>query len=328
MRRREAMKVTRIIAVSMMLFSGLFAAVAAYSQVTGATLAGTVTDASGAAIPGAQVSVRNTATGNTREFTTDSAGFYTAPNITAGTYEVRASAKGFSTAVQPNVVLGVGAQQLLNFSMKVGQTSQTIEVTTRAPQVQLTSSTLSGEVASATVRELPLNGRDWTQLATLQPGVARIETQVSYDDAGRGTRGFGAELTISGGRSTFANYRIDGVRVVDYANATPGSVIGGTLGVDAIQEFSVLTGGFSAEYGRASSGVVNAISKSGTNPFHGDVYEFLRNSALDSNDYFSRPAGQPRPPFRRNQFGGSAGGPIIKNKNFFFCELERCRRGK
>src|SRR5260370_3833980 len=291
------------------------------AQVAGATLAGTVTDASGASIPGAQVSVRNAATGVSRDFTTDSAGFYTAPNITAGTYEVRASAKGFSTAVQPNVVLGVGAQQQLNFSMKVGQTSQTIEVTTQAPQVRLTSSTLSGEVASATVRELPLNGRDWSQLATLQPGVARIETQVSYDDAGRGTRGFGAELTISGGRSTFANYRIDGISVVDYANATPGSVIGATLGVDAIQEFSVLTGGFSAEYGRASSGVVNAISKSGTNSFHGDVYEFLRNSSLDSNDYFDRAFGQPRPPFRRNQFGGSAGGTHIHAQAFYLTAL-------
>ncbi len=319
---------TRSLTVLITLGFTLFMAVSAYCQVTGATLSGTVTDASGAAIPGAQVSVRNAATGVTRDFTTDSAGFYTAPNITAGTYEVRVSAKGFSTAVQPNVVLGVGAQQLLNFSMKVGQTSQTIEVTTQAPQVQLTSSALSGEVASATVRELPLNGRDWTQLAALQPGVARIETQVSYDDAGRGTRGFGAELTISGGRSTFANYRIDGISVVDYANATPGSVIGGTLGVDAIQEFSVLTGGFSAEYGRASSGVVNAISKSGTNSFHGDVYEFLRNSSLDSNDYFDRAAGHPRPPFRRNQFGGSAGGPIIKDKTFIFGDYEGLRQAK
>ncbi len=167
--------VSKVLAVSIALVFNLFVAVSTHAQVTGATLSGTVTDASGAAIPGAQVSVRNAATGVTRDFTTDSAGFYTAPNITAGTYEVRVSAKGFSTAVQPNVVLGVGAQQLLNFSMKVGQTSQTIEVTTQAPQVQLTSSALSGEVASATVRELPLNGRDWTQLAALQPGVARID---------------------------------------------------------------------------------------------------------------------------------------------------------
>jgi outer membrane receptor for ferrienterochelin and colicin len=183
--------------------------------------------------------------------------------------------------------LAVGQQQQLNFSLKIGETSQTVEVTSVAPQIELTSSALIGQVESETVRELPLNGRDWTSLATLQPGVNKIETQVSYSDAGRGARGFGSELTVSGQRSTFNNYRIDGVSVVDYANAAPGNVIGVVLGVDAIQEFSVLTGGFPAEYGRATGGVVNAISKSGTNSFHGDVYEFLRNSAFDANNYFT-----------------------------------------
>src|SRR6266478_1527463 len=236
-----------------------------HAQVTGGTLAGTVTDVSGAVVPNAQISIRNTATGATRDFTSDAAGSYTAPNLTAGTYEVRAMARGFSTAVQSNVVLGVGAQQLLNFSMKVGETTQTVEVTTEAPLVQLTSSTLSGEVEAQTVRELPLNGRDWTQLATLEPGVAKIETQMSYDTSARGNRGFGSQYSVSGGRTTFNNYRIDGISVVDYGNAAPGNVIGVVLGVDSIQEFSVLRGGFSAEYGRAASGVVNAISKSGTN---------------------------------------------------------------
>src|SRR5260370_20526635 len=169
---------SKVLAVSIALVFSLFMAVSTYCQVTGATLSGTVTDASGAAIPGAQVSGRNAATGVTRDFTTDSAGFYTAPNITAGTYEVRASAKGFSTAVQPNVILGVGAQQLLNFSMKVGQTSQTIEVTTQAPQVQFTSSALSGEVASATLPKCPLHGRDCAELSPLQPACDTIETDV------------------------------------------------------------------------------------------------------------------------------------------------------
>jgi Carboxypeptidase regulatory-like domain/TonB dependent receptor/TonB-dependent Receptor Plug Domain len=328
MRRRDAMKVTRIIAVSMMLFSGLFAAVAAYSQVTGATLTGTVTDPSGATVPGAQISVKNNATGVMREVTSDSSGFYTVPNVIPGDYEVTVSAKGFSTAKQSSLSLAVGQQQQLNFSLKVGETSQTVEVTGAAPQIELTSSALTGQVESETVRELPLNGRDWTSLATLQPGVKKIETQVSYSDAGRGARGFGSELTVSGQRSTFNNYRIDGVTVVDYANSAPGNVIGVVLGVDAIQEFSVLTGGFPAEYGRATGGVVNAISKSGTNSFHGDVYEFLRNNALDANDYFTKSAGNPRPTFRRNQFGGSAGGPIIKDKTFIFGDYEGLRQSK
>src|SRR5258708_17986125 len=216
------------------------------------------------------------------------------------------------------------------------ETSTTVQVTEAAPQVELTTSTLTGKVESETVRELPLNGRDWTSLATLQPGVSRIETQMSYDTSARGNRGFGAELTVSGQRSTFNNYRIDGISVVDYAMAAPGNVIGVVLGVDSVQEFSVLTGGFSAEYGRATGGVVNAISKSGTNQFHGDVYEFIRNSALDANDYFTKSAPNPftgtlpgpRPPFRRNQFGGSARGPILKDKTFIFGDYEGLRQEK
>jgi hypothetical protein len=324
----EGKKFMRIFAVSITLFFSLFLAVSGYSQVTGATLSGTVTDASGAVVAGAQVSVRNTATGISVETTADSAGIYSAANVAAGTYEVRVSAKGFSTAVQSNLVLGVGAQQQLNFSLKVGETSTTVQVTEAAPQVELTSSTLTGQVEAETVRELPLNGRDWTSLATLQPGVAKIETQMSYDTSARGNRGFGSELTVSGQRSTFNNYRIDGIGVSDYAMAAPGNVIGVVLGVDSIQEFSVLTGGFSAEYGRATGGVVNAISKSGTNAFHGDAYEFLRNSSLDSNDYFTKSSGAPRPPFRRNQFGASAGGPIRKDKTFIFGDYEGLRQAK
>jgi hypothetical protein len=250
------------------------------------------------------------------------------PNIIPGTYEVKVSATGFSTTVQSNLTLAVGQQRQLNFSMKVGQTSTTVQVTEAAPQIDLTSSALTGQVESETVRELPLNGRDWTSLAVLQPGVKPIETQIDYNTSGRGNRGFGSELTISGQRSTFNNYRIDGISVNDYAVAAPGDIIGVVLGVDAVQEFSVLTGGFPAEYGRATGGVVNAISKSGTNTFHGGVYEFLRNSALDSREYSIRAARQPIPPFKRNQFGASAGGPIIKDRLFIFGDYEGLRQTK
>jgi hypothetical protein len=267
----------------------LFTSVPVSAQVTGATLNGTVTDASGAVIANAQVSVKNTATGITKDVTTDSAGFYTAPNLPAGPYEVKVTAAGFNTLVT-NVTLAVGAQQSLNVPMKVGETSQTVQVTEAAPQIDLTSSTLTGQVESQTVVDLPLNGRDWTSLATLHPGVAAIEEQLGYETSARGNRGFGAELTISGQRTTTNNYRLDGISVNDYANSGPGNVIGAALGVDAIQEFSVLTGGFSAEYGKAAGGVINAITKAGTNSFHGDAYEFLRNGALDSRDYFTRSA--------------------------------------
>ena len=300
----------------------------AYGQVTGATLSGTVNDASGAVIAGAQVSVKNTATAISRDVSSDASGFYSVPNLAPGTYDIRVSAKGFATAINSSIALGVGAQQQLNFSLKVGEASQTVEVTGAAPQVELTSSTITGQVESETVRELPLNGRDWTSLATLQPGVDKIETQMSYDTSARGNRGFGSELTVSGQRSSLNNYRIDGISVNDYAMAAPGNVIGVVLGVDSIQEFSVLTGGFSAEYGRATGGVVNAITKSGTNSFHGDAYEFLRNSVLDANDYFTKSANLPIPPFRRNQFGASAGGPILKDRLFIFGDYEGLRQAK
>jgi hypothetical protein len=163
------------------------------AQVAGATLSGAVNDPSGAVVPNAQVSAKNTATGVARAATTDSAGFYSIPNLLPGAYEVTVTAPGFSTTVQSGIQLAVGAQQQLNIPMRIGETTQRVQVTEAAPAVQLTSSTLSGEVEAQTVRELPLNGRDWTQLATLQPGVDKIETQMSYDTSARGNRGFGSE---------------------------------------------------------------------------------------------------------------------------------------
>src|ERR1700676_39457 len=320
-------KLTTFLAPLILVAFSLSLAVSLHSQVTGATLSGTTSDSSGGVIPGAQISIRNTATGITKDVLADSAGYYAAPNLAPGTYEVKVTAKGFNTAVS-TVTLAVGAQQQLNIPMKVGETSQTVEVTAAAPQIELSSSTLSGQVESRTVLDLPLNGRDWTSLATLHPGVNLIETQIAYADSGRGNRGFGSELTISGQRTTTNNYRLDGISVNDYVNSGPGNVIGAALGVDAIQEFSVLTGGFSAEYGKAAGGVINAITKSGTNAFHGDLYEFIRNSAMDSRDYFSRSSNLPRPEFIRNQFGASAGGPIIKDKTFIFGDYEGLRQVK
>src|SRR5467141_1616712 len=300
-----------------------------HAQVTGATISGTITDASGGVIVGAESSVRNTATGINRNTTADSAGFYTVPNLNPGPYEVKVSAKGFTTALQSNLTLAVGAQQSLNIPMKVGETSQTVQVTEAAPQIELTSSTLSGQIESQTVLELPLNGRDWASLATLSPGVNAIETQMPFESgAVRGNRGFGAQLTISGGRPTQNNYRLDGLSINDYGNGGPGSVIGVSLGVDALQEFSVLTGNYSAEYGRTSGGVVNAVSKSGTNAFNGDIYEFLRNDKLDANSFILNLSGQPKPAYKRNQFGAAAGGPIRKDRTFIFGDYEGIRQSQ
>jgi hypothetical protein len=296
-----------------------------YAQVVGATLSGTVTDASGAAVPNAHVSARNTATGVTREVTADAAGFYTAPNLLPGNYEVRFSAAGFSTEVNGGVSLTVGAQQVLNASLRVGQISQTVTVTSEAPTVELASSALNAVVEAPTIVGLPLNGRSWTDLANLQPGVAGVETQVPFGDSGRGNRGFGAQIIISGARPTQNNYRLDGISLNDYSNGGPGSVLGGNLGVDAVEEFSVLTSNFSAEYGKTSGGVVNAISRAGTNQIHGNAYEFIRNSALDARNFFD-PAKIPA--FHRNQFGASIGAPIRKDKTFVFGDYEGIRQSK
>src|SRR5580693_9188681 len=211
--------------------------------------------------------------------------------------------------------------------MKVGQVAQKIEVTDAAPSVQLTNSTITGVVGQDAVARLPLNGRDWTALATLQPGVNSVGSiQANTGSPDRARRGYGAQMTISGSRPTQNNYRIDGISVNDYTNGGPGSVEGSTLGVDAVQEFSVLTSNYSADYGRTSGGVINALTKSGTNRFHGDVYEYLRNSALDTRNYFD-PVGQ-IPEFRRNQFGAALGGPIWKDRTFFFADYEGLRQNQ
>jgi hypothetical protein len=296
----------------------------AYAQVAGATLTGTVKDSSGAVIPNAQISITDLATSVSRSVSSNAAGLYTAPNLSPGNYEVRVTSTGFRTQVQRGITLTVGAQQQLDITMQVGQITQTVEITTEAPTVELTSSELGATVNSTTVRELPLNGRSWTDLAALQPGVVAATTHAAVDV----NRGYGGQLSISGARPQQNNYRLDGISINDYSNGGPGSVLGQNLGVEAIQEFSVLTSNYSAEYGKTSGGVVNAISRSGTNQFHGSVYEFLRNSALDADNFFDNSNDVPKPPFRRNQFGVSGGGPIRKDHTFIFGDYEGIRQSE
>jgi hypothetical protein len=301
-------------------------AVPSRAQVAGATLTGTITDSSGGQVPNAQVVIKDVSTGVERTVTTNKDGFYIAANLLPAEYQVTVTAQGFNTEIKNGIKLNVGMEQEFNLILQVGTVTHRVEVTAEAPAVQLSSSDISATVQATTVRELPLNGRSWTDLAALQPGVDTIQTQPSFSSgADRGNRGFGQQLTISGARPQQNNYRLDGVSLNDYANGAPGSVLGGSLGVDAIQEFSVLTSNYSAEYGKTSGGVVNAITRSGTGAFHGSAYEFLRNSALDARNFFDGPQ---IPPFKRNQFGGSIGGPIIKERTFFFFDYEGIRQSK
>jgi hypothetical protein len=291
------------------------------AQVVGATLSGTITDSSGGLVANAVLTILNDETGVVRTVSTNEAGVYSAPNLQPGNYTVTTAAAGFASE-STKLTLTVGSQQTLNMSLKVGTSMQTVEVSDSTPNINLVESTLGGLNTETQIKELPLNGRSWTDLAILQPGVTAVHNVPNVSTRDRESRGYGDQITVSGARPQQNNYRIDGVSINDPTNGAPGSVLGGNLGVDAISEFSVLTTNYSTQYGRASGGIINATTKSGTNQFHGDVYEFLRNSALDASNYFDIQ----KPPFKRNQFGASVGGPIKKDKTFIFGDYEGLRQ--
>ncbi len=298
----------------------------AEAQVAGATLSGVVSDVSGAVVPNAKVTIRNTGTDVVRTVTSNADGFYSAPNLLPGSYEVRTEVAGYASVLQKGIVLTVGAEQTYNPALAVGQVSTTVVVQDVAPTVETSSSTLSATVDGKTVRELPLNGRDWTQLAALEPGVVSVPNQATTGfSANKGNRGFGNQLSDGGHRPNENTYRVNGMVENDYTNAAPGGSTGVNLGVDAIDQFSVLTASYTAEYGRTSGAVINAITKSGTNHLHGTAYFFDRDSIFDARNYFDGPA---IPPFRRIQFGGSAGAPIVKDKTFVFVDYEGIRQSQ
>ena len=297
-----------------------------YAQVVEATLTGTVTDPSGALVPKAAVAITNVATGITHHAITNRKGHYTVPNLLPGAYDMTIRAKGFQTMIRTGITLNVGTTALVNFKLKVGAASERVIVSASSVPIQLTSAAVKGVVGRRQVQGLPLNGRDWTTLATLQPGVINLSSdQASTANTDRTRRGYGVQMAIAGSEPTMDSYTIDGVNVNGYANGGPGSVEGATLGVAAVQEFSVITTNYSAANGRAAGGIVNALTKSGTNKFSGTVYEYVRNDALDAANFFDDFNHVPKPTFVRNQFGASLGGPIRKNKTFFFADYEGLR---
>jgi hypothetical protein len=324
MTRRIALPVRVFVvgALSIVLLSIGGVAGDADAQVAGGTVSGRVTDPSGSVLPGASVSITNVATGVLTSSATNTDGFYSVANLLPGTYKIAVALTGFAEEIASGITVSVGSQVTVNLRMKLGPMSEQVLVTAAATLVDIKSSTLSGVVGERAIRDLPLNGRDWTQLATLEPGVATVRSQMGLSSE-RGQRGLGTQMTISGGRPQQNNYRLDGVNINDYSNGGPGSVLGLNLGVDAVAEFSVLTSNYSAEYGRTSGGVINGITRSGSNDVHGDTYFFRRDSALDAPNYFDNGN---KPPFYRDQYGAAIGAPIKKDKTFLFFDYEGIRQ--
>src|SRR5713101_8021516 len=298
----------------------------AHAQATTGTISGTVTDESKAVLPGVTVVVRNTETGAARPLVTDERGTFRALNLTPGIYSVTADLQGFTTARRENLTLEIGRDVNADVALKIGTVSEQVTVQGAATNIELSSAVAGGVVSTTQIAELPLNGRSVMQLAALQPGVT-----VSRATAREFTGGFGStQVSIGGARPEMTGYLLEGTNIADISDKAPSSMAGVLLGVDAVKEFSVQTHDYSAEFGRAAGGVISAVTKSGTNGLHGTVFEFLRDSKFDAPNYFdpvdSVTGQQTVPPFTRNQFGGTVGGPIVHNKLFYFGSYEGLRQ--
>jgi carboxypeptidase family protein/TonB-dependent receptor-like protein len=294
-----------------LLFVGLGLTVSA-QQFTG-TIQGIVQDSTGAVVTGAEVSVINIATGETRIVTTDGNGAYVAPQLKPALYRIAVKKAGFKAATLDEIKLDVQQIRAVDVKLDVGQATETVSVTASgAATIETVSSTVSQTIENKRVVDLPLNGRNPFSLATLSPGVIPAP---------------GSSPFISGGRNATSEVAIDGITNVNAENNVSILDLNYTPSVDAVQEFSVQTNSVSAEFGRLGGGVINLVTKSGSNTFHYTAFEFLRNSALDANNFFSNRANIKKGSFKRNQFGGNIGGPIRKDRAFFFFNYEGLRQG-
>ncbi len=281
------------------------------AQVVTGTILGTVTDKTGAVVPGATITIRNTGTDLTRVLVTDEQGRYREPQLPVGVYEVRAELAGFTTQVRPKIQLTVGSELVINFALELGSLEESVTVTGESPLVQTSSAEVGALVDQRMIQQLPLNARDIQQLAVLQPGV---QSQAAYNGL------YGANISVRGSRPEQNRYLLNGVDAGTTFGTAPVSAANIVMGVEGLQEFKVLTSDYSAAYGLKQGGVINMVTKSGTNEFRGSAYEFLRNDRFDARNYFD--LGDP-PPFNRHQFGASLGGPIVRGKTFFFVNYEQ-----
>lgn len=296
----------------------LFASASLFAQVQTGEVLGVVTDTTGAAVPGASITITDTDTGISRQVKTDDQGRFDASDLQIGNYQVQSEMQGFSTQVQKGLTLAVGQKLVTDFKLKVGTVTQEVTVSAAAaPQINTTSSETGGLVNTQQIADLPLNGRNSSQLFALTAGVQPVQGGESGGNFGSAPR-----FSVAGSRVLSGTILLDGIEIKSFWGQGAGlTIIGSSLGIDGIAEFRTLTSTFNAQYN--GTYVMNQVTRSGTNNLHGSVYGFFRNSALNTRNYFDPLSGPPAAHY--NQFGGSLGGPIKKNKTFFFVNYEGLR---
>jgi hypothetical protein len=288
------------------------------AQTTG-QLEGLVRDPAGRPVPGAALRIVEIRTAVERKLSTDARGWYVATGLAPGAYEIGASHAGFRPEVRRGVELAAGRAARVDFSLQLGELRETVEVTAEAPAVSAAPSDWGGSIASTKLESLPLNGRDLFDLVSQQPG-----TTVSTTSQKTMTTGPGIRISVNGARPSQNAFRLDGIYINDATSSAPASASGRLLGLESIEELHLVSSAFDAEYGRAGGAVLTAVSKSGSNQWHGSAYEFLRNSALDAKNFFD-PAGEKIPPLHKSQFGGLISGPLRQNRVFFLANYEGIR---
>jgi hypothetical protein len=311
----------------------LFVAVPVFAQLPIGTILGTVKDPSGALIVGAAVTAQNLETGTSRSVSTDASGSYRLAALPVGHYDLRVESSGFKPTTQKGFVLDVGQEAVLSFSLEVGTTTDQIVVTGEAQLVNTTTASLSGLVSEQKLAELPLNGRNYLDLVLLTPGVSQDTVVVHLGGGGEGTT-----YSSNGAPIISNNFLLDGTPTQNVLGYNGASAVGTTLGLDGIREYKVITNAFSAEYGMNMGSQMTIVSKGGANQFHGDVFEYFRNRVLDARNFFDASYGQclasnagdckRNPPYERNNFGGAFGGPIRKDKTFFWGVYEGLKQVK
>jgi hypothetical protein len=301
----------------------LLCAPVARAQVS-AAISGRVTDPAGAIVSGAAVVAKNVETGESRSTVTDNIGHYWVPSLAVGEYEVHVTKQGFQEQVRGGIHLAVGQEASVDVALKIGQVTEQVKVIADAPVVSVTAADISGLVGEEQVKDLPLNGRSYDELMTLNPSVVQFTSEKT---GGIGVSNSTAAnmFSVAGNRPQQNMFLLNGIEYTGAAenNMQPGGVSGQMLGVDAVREFNMLSDTYGAEYGKHPGAQVTIVTQSGTNQWHGSVFEYLRNNVLDAPNFFDPGSA---PPFRRNQFGGSMGGPIQKDKTFVFANYEGFRQ--